>query len=52
MTPLVPVKIEAGWKFQRRNPSSAPARAKQRTAISGWPTCGRQADQAERRRRR
>ena len=25
----------AGWKFQRRNPSSAPARAKHRTAISG-----------------
>ena len=23
-TPLVPAKIEAGWKFQRRNPSSDP----------------------------
>ena len=27
----------AGWKFQRRNPSRAPARAKHRTAISGCP---------------
>src|SRR3954462_14797925 len=37
-TPLVPVKIDAGWKFQRRNPSRAPARAKHNTATSGWPT--------------
>ena len=25
------MKIVAGWKFQRRNPSSAPARTKHRT---------------------
>ena len=30
------MKIDAGWKFQRRNPSSAPARAKHRTATNGW----------------
>ena len=23
-TPVVPMKIDAGWKFQRRNPTSAP----------------------------
>ena len=34
-TPLVPVKMVAGWKFQRRNPRSAPASAKHMTAISG-----------------
>ena len=32
------MKIDAGWKFQRRNPSSAPASAKHRTATNGWPT--------------
>ena len=32
------MKIVAGWKFQRRNPSSDPARAKHRTATYGWPT--------------
>ena len=34
----MPLKILAGWKFQRRNPASAPASAKHRTAISGWLT--------------
>ncbi len=38
ITPLVPTKIDAGWKFQRRNPSRAPARTKQSTAMNGWPT--------------
>ena len=32
------MKIFAGWKFQRRNPSSAPASAKHSTAMSGWLT--------------
>ena len=35
ITPLVPVKIDAGWKFQRRNPASAPASAKHRIATKG-----------------
>ena len=30
------MKIDAGWKFQRRNPSSDPARAKHRTPMNGW----------------
>ena len=30
------MKIDAGWKFQRRNPSSEPASAKHRTAMNGW----------------
>ena len=38
ITPAVPWKIEAGWKFQRRNPSSPPARTKHRTATNGWAT--------------
>src|SRR3954447_1226810 len=37
IVPLVPAKIAAGWKFQRRKPSRAPASTKHRTAISGWP---------------
>ena len=32
------MKIVAGWKFQRRNPSRAPASAKHSTAMNGWPT--------------
>src|SRR5690348_12555891 len=32
------MKIDAGWKFQRRNPTSAPASAKHSTATYGWPT--------------
>src|SRR5450759_1396967 len=36
ITPLVPTKIEAGWRFQRRKPRSAPAIAKQKSAIAGW----------------
>src|ERR1035437_11194637 len=36
MIPLVPAKIDAGWKFQRRKPASAPARTKQNIATYGW----------------
>ena len=36
---MVPLKIFAGWKFQRRKPRSAPASAKHSTAMSGWLTC-------------
>ena len=32
------MKIEAGWKFQRRNPSSEPDRAKHSTPMNGWAT--------------
>ena len=32
------MKIDAGWKFQRRNPSSEPARAKHRIPMNGWAT--------------
>ena len=30
------MKIVAGWKFQRRNPSSDPASAKHSTPMNGW----------------
>ena len=33
----MPTKIDAGWKFQRRKPRSAPASAKQRIATYGAP---------------
>src|SRR5664279_1256668 len=35
MMPLVPAKIDAGWKFQRRKPARAPASAKQNIATYG-----------------
>jgi hypothetical protein len=49
-TPLVPLKILAGKKFQRRNPRSARRARSTSTAISGWLTWVVQAQDPERHR--
>ena len=38
ITPLVPTKIDAGWKFQRRKPSSAPGEREAQHRTYGCPT--------------